>query len=181
MENERNIIGQQLPVAHPVECPEGYSPINLIPRALFPDFGGVNRNMPSMSFFGLDRHLGLTTNSNTHNLIDCFHMTSRGHIYQCTKRWIGCHVCVQKKSCGNWIFFYSKQFAKLLTTWLKTIYWKSSALYIFWHFERKACTAFFRWRQNKSMSAWNKLTASTRGPIPSVWRFASFKFMGRKR
>ena len=81
MENERNIIGQQLPVAHPVECLEGYSPINLTPRALFPDFGGVNRNMPSMSFFGLDRHLGLTPKSNTHNLIDCFHMTSRGHIY----------------------------------------------------------------------------------------------------
>ena len=81
MENERNINGQQLPVAHPVECPKGYSPINLIPRALFPDFGGVNRNMPSMSFFGLDRHLGLTPNSNTHNLIDCFNMTSRGHIY----------------------------------------------------------------------------------------------------
>ena len=36
--------------------------------------------MPSISFFGLDRHLGLTPNSNTHNLIDCFHMTSRGHI-----------------------------------------------------------------------------------------------------
>ena len=72
MENERNINGQQLPVAHPAACPEGYSPINLIPRALFPDFGGVNRNMPSMSFFGLDRHLGLTPNSNTHNLIDCF-------------------------------------------------------------------------------------------------------------
>ena len=81
MENERKIIGQQLPVAQPVECPEGYSPINLIPRALFADFGGVNRNMPSISFFGLDRHLGLTPNSNTHNLIDCFHMTSRGHIY----------------------------------------------------------------------------------------------------
>ena len=81
MENERDIIGQQLPVAHPVACPEGYSPINLIPRALFADFGGVNRNMPSFSFFGLDRHLGLTPNSNTHNLIDCFHMTSRGHIY----------------------------------------------------------------------------------------------------
>ena len=31
------------------------------------------------------------------------------------------------------------------------------------------------------MSAWNKLTASTRGPIPSVWPFACFKFMGRKR
>ena len=81
MENERTINGQQLPVENPVACPEGYSPINLIPRALFPDFGGVNRNMPSISFFGLDRHLGLTPNSNTHNLIDCFHVTSRGHIY----------------------------------------------------------------------------------------------------
>ena len=143
MENERNINGQQLPVAHPVECPEGYSPINLIPRALFPDFGGVNRNMPSISFFGLDRHLGLTPNSNTHNLIDCFHMTSRGHIYMYkTMNRLPC-LCT-KKSCGNWIFFYSKQVAKLLTTWLKTIYWKSSALYIFWHFERKARTAFFK-------------------------------------
>ena len=143
MENERNIIGQQLPVAHPVACPEGYSPINLIPRALFPDFGGVNRNMPSMSFFGLDRHLGLTPNSNTHNLIDCFHMTSRGHIYMYkTMNQLPC-LCT-KKSCGNWIFFYSKKFAKLLTTWLKTIYWKSSALCIFWHFERKVRTAFFK-------------------------------------
>ena len=61
-------------------------------------------------------------------IIDRFHMTSR-RPYLCTKQWISGHVCVQKKSCGNWTlftcmfktFFYSKQFAKLLTTWLKTI------------------------------------------------------------
>ena len=141
MENECNIIGQQLPVAQPVACPEGYSPINLIPRALFPDFGGVNRNMPSISFFGLDRHLGLTPNSNTHNLIDCFHMTSRGHIYMYkTMNRLPC-LCTKKNPVRSELFshvktfFYSKQFAMLLTTWLKTIYRKSSGLYIFLQFD----------------------------------------------
>ena len=60
-------------------------------------------------------------------LIDCFHMTSR-RPYLCTKQWIGGHVCVQKNPVGIELFshvktfFCSKQFAKLLTTWLKTIY-----------------------------------------------------------
>ena len=36
--------------------------------------------------------------------IDRFHMTSR-QPYLCTKQWIGGHVCVQKKSCGNWTLF----------------------------------------------------------------------------
>ena len=59
--------------------------------------------------------------------IDCFPMTSR-QPYLCTKQWIGGHVCVQKKSVGIELFshvktfFYSRQFAKLLTTWLKTDY-----------------------------------------------------------
>ena len=51
--------------------------------------------------------------------IDRFHMTSR-RPYFCAKQ---CgHVCVQNKSCGLELFsnvktfFYSKQFAKLLTT-----------------------------------------------------------------
>ena len=55
-------------------------------------------------------------------------MTSR-RPYLCTKQWIGGLVCVQKKNpVGIELFshvktfFYSKQFAKLLTTWLKTIY-----------------------------------------------------------
>ena len=55
-------------------------------------------------------------------------MTSR-RPYLWTKQWIGGHVCVQKKNpVGIELFshvktfFYSKQFAKLLTTWLKTIY-----------------------------------------------------------
>ena len=48
--------------------------------------------------------------------------------YWFTKQWIGGHVCVQKNPVGIVlfshfkIFFYSKEFAKLLTTWLKTIY-----------------------------------------------------------
>ena len=36
--------------------------------------------------------------------IDRFHMTSR-RPYLCTKQWLGGHVCVQKKSCGNWTLF----------------------------------------------------------------------------
>ena len=58
---------------------------------------------------------------------DSFHMTS-WLPYWCTKQWIGGHVCVQKNPVGIVpfslvkIFFYSKEFAKLLTTWLKTIY-----------------------------------------------------------
>ena len=66
-------------------------------------------------------HIAVTT-------IDRFHMTSR-RPYLCTKQWIGGHVCrVQKNPVGIELFshvktfFYSKQFAKLLTTWLKTIY-----------------------------------------------------------
>ena len=39
-------------------------------------------------------------------VIDHFYMTSR-RPYLCTKQWIGGHVCVQKKSCGNWTFFPS--------------------------------------------------------------------------
>ena len=54
-------------------------------------------------------------------------MTSR-QPYLCTKQWIGGHVCVQKISVGIELFshvktfFYSKQFVKLKTTWLKTDY-----------------------------------------------------------
>ena len=62
-----------------------------------------------------------------HFPMDRFHMTSRlPYLY--TKQWIGCHVCVQKNRVGIELFslvktfFYSKQFAKLLATWLKTIY-----------------------------------------------------------
>ena len=71
-------------------------------------------------------------------LIGCFHMTSR-RPYLCTKQWIGGHICVQNnESAAMFVyknnpveidlfshvktFFCSKQFAKLLTTWLKTIY-----------------------------------------------------------
>ena len=67
--------------------------------------------------------------------IDRFHMTSR-RPYLCTKQWIGGHVCVQKHSVGIKLFspvktfFYSKQFAKLLTTWLKTIYMKEWGFYL---------------------------------------------------
>ena len=60
-------------------------------------------------------------------------MTSR-RPYLCTKQWIGGHVWAQKKiPLGIELFshvkpfFYSKQFAKLLTTWLKTINWKWTA------------------------------------------------------
>ena len=55
-------------------------------------------------------------------------MTSRWP-YVCTKQWLGSHVCVQKNPVGIEFFshvktfFYSKQFAKQLTTWLKTSYW----------------------------------------------------------
>ena len=76
-------------------------------------------------------------------------MTSRGHI--CVQNNESAAMFVYKKNpVGIELFshvktfFYSKQFAKLLTTWLKTIYWKSSALCIFWHFERKVRTAFFK-------------------------------------
>ena len=54
-------------------------------------------------------------------------MTSR-RPYLCTKQWIGGHVCVQKNPVGIELFshvktfFYSKQCAKLQTTWLKTMY-----------------------------------------------------------
>ena len=53
--------------------------------------------------------------------IDSFHMTSR-RPYLCTKQWIGGHVSVQKNPVEIELFpyvntsFYSKQFAKLLTT-----------------------------------------------------------------
>ena len=53
--------------------------------------------------------------------IDRFHMTSQ-RPYLCTKQWIGGQVCVQKNPVGIELFshvktfFYSKQFAKLLTT-----------------------------------------------------------------
>ena len=59
--------------------------------------------------------------------IDRFHMTLR-RPYLCKKQWIGSHVCVQKNPVRIELFshvktfFYSKQFAKLLTTWLETIY-----------------------------------------------------------
>ena len=62
-----------------------------------------------------------------HFPIDRFHMTSR-RPYLCKKQWLGGHVCVQKNPVGIELFshvkafFYSKQFAELLTTWLKTIY-----------------------------------------------------------
>ena len=58
--------------------------------------------------------------------IDSFHMTSR-RPYLCTKQWIGGHVCVRKNPLEIELFshvktfFYSKQCAKLLTTWLKAI------------------------------------------------------------
>ena len=101
------------------------------------------------AIFGLDRHLGLTPNSNTHNLIDCYHMTSRGHI--CVQNNESAAMFVYKKNpVGIELFshvktfFYSKQYAKLLTMWLQTIYRKSSALSIFLQFERKAWTAFFK-------------------------------------
>ena len=68
--------------------------------------------------------------------IDRFHMTSR-RPYFCTKQWIGGSMFVYKKDpVGIELFsrvktfFYSKQRAKLLTTWLKTIYCSNASGYI---------------------------------------------------
>ena len=76
-------------------------------------------------------------------------MTSRGHI--CVQNNESAAMFVYKKNpVGIELFshvktfFYSKQYAKLLTMWLQTIYRKSSALSIFLQFERKAWTAFFK-------------------------------------
>ena len=46
--------------------------------------------------------------------IDRFHMTSR-QPYLCTKQWIGGHVCVQKKSCGNWTLFTCSKLSFILS------------------------------------------------------------------
>ena len=55
-------------------------------------------------------------------------MTSR-RPYLCTKQWTGGHGI--KLFSHVKTFFYSKQFAKLLTTWLKTMYWFHVAVRLF--------------------------------------------------
>ena len=84
------------------------------------------------------------TDSKSKFLIDGFHLMSRRPCL-CTKQW----MFVYKKLFSHAkTFFYSKQFAKLLTTWLKTIFWESFSWRAFHSCSiLQAVTMTIKWRE----------------------------------
>ena len=117
-------------------------------------------------------------------------MTSRWP-YLCTKQWIGHHVCVRTNPVGIELFlyvkasFYSKQFAKLLTTWLKTIYRPCLCTAAMFAYEKNPVgielfsyvkTSFFSKQFAKLLTTWLKTiyrpfaASHSRATKPPCWR-----------